>query len=395
MLRNQNVNLSNEIIRAIRSVIGDYDGALHEPVFLGNELNYLEECINSTFVSSVGRYVDQFEEQLAEYTGASFAIAVVNGTAALHVALKVLGVAADDEVLIPALTFTATANAVVYCGATPHFVDSSSDDFGIDSNKLRDYLLEVTEQRGGLCINKKTGRVVRAIIPMHAFGLPSDIDGLCSISRDFNITMVEDAAESLGSFYKNKHTGTFGKVGAVSFNGNKIITTGGGGALLTNDESLAKRIKHITTTAKMPHRWEFHHDEVGYNYRMPNLNAAIGCAQLERLPEYLLKKRQLFNAYLKAFENIGCVKIKGEQDHCASNYWLQCMVLDESIKEKRDEILHATNLAGIMTRPVWNLLCGLEHFSSCPSMDLSAARLLEQCIINIPSGVGVGIFNGS
>ena len=270
----------NQVVDAIRRVAGTKPVGLHEPTFDGNEWKYLKECLDSSYVSSVGKFVDQFEENLAEYTGAKYAISVVNGTSALHIALKLAGVQPGDEVLVPALTFIATANAVSYCGATPHFVDSEEHTLGIDASKLRSYLNLIVDVEFNQSINKVTGKVIRAIVPMHTFGHPSDLDALLSISNDFNIVLVEDAAESLGSYYKGQHTGTFGLLSATSFNGNKTITTGGGGAILTNDEWLAKRAKHLTTTAKKAHQWEYDHDEIGYNYRMPNINAALGCAQL-------------------------------------------------------------------------------------------------------------------
>ena len=382
--------LADEVVAAIRGVVGPNPAPLHEPSFEGNEWLYLKECLDSTFVSSVGKYVDQFESDLASYTGAKYAISVVNGTAALHIALKLSGVQAGDEVLIPAMTFIATANAVTYCNASPHFVDSEEQTFGIDTLKLREYLLSNTSQHSGQCINEKTGRVIRALVPMHTFGHPSDIEGLLSIAHDFNIILVEDAAESLGSFYHGQHTGTFGLFGTLSFNGNKTITTGGGGAILTNNESLAKHAKHITTTSKIPHPWEFLHDEVGYNYRMPNINAALGCAQLEQLPAKLAAKRYLFGEYHDAFAEIKGVTLFKEPQNCQSNYWLQCLVLDENESENRNLILELTNKAGIMTRPVWMLLNELTPFKGLPSMNLSSAYSLAGRIINIPSSPGLG-----
>jgi len=300
-------DLPSQVVTAIRSVVGAGPVALHEPRFTGNEWLYLKECLDSTFVSSVGKFVDRFEHDLAKFTGAKYAIAVVNGTAALHIALKLAGVQAGDEVLVPALTFIATTNAVIYCNATPHFVDSEIGTLGVDAAKLRDYLISHTEQRSGQCINRATGQVIRALVPMHTFGHPVDIDGLIAIAHDFNIVLAEDAAESLGSYYHGQHTGTFGLLGTLSFNGNKTITTGGGGAILTNDAALARHAKHLTTTAKLPHAWEFRHDEIGYNYRLPNLNAALGCAQLEQLPVKLAEKRKLFRRYQTAFSNLQCV----------------------------------------------------------------------------------------
>lgn len=378
-------DLAGEVVCAIRSVVGAGPVALHEPSFTGNEWLYLKECLDSTFVSSVGMFVNRFEDELAKFTGAKYAIAVVNGTAALHIALKLAGVKAGDEVLVPALTFIATTNAVTYCNATPHFVDSEKDTLGVDAAKLRDYLICHTEQRSGYCINRGTGQVIRALVPMHTFGHPVDIDGLLAIANDFNIALVEDAAESLGSYYHGQHTGTFGMMGTLSFNGNKTITTGGGGAILTNDAELARHSKYLTTTAKIPHAWEFRHDEVGYNYRLPNLNAALGCAQLEQLLVKLAAKRNLFVRYKAAFEKVSGVRLMAEPSQCQSNYWLQTLLLDAANADQRDVILGVTNDAGFMTRPAWTLMDELTPFKACPSMDLTMARSLEQRLINIPS----------
>jgi len=382
---NDRSDLPGRVVTAISSVVGAGPVTLHEPSFIGNEWLYLKECLDSTFVSSVGKFVDRFEYDLTKFTGAKYAIAVVNGTAALHIALKLAGVQTSDEVLVPAITFVATSNAVTYCNATPHFVDSEIGTLGIDVAKLRDYLIGHTEQRSGQCINLATGRVIRALVPMHTFGHPFDIDGLLAISHDFNIELVEDAAESLGSYYCGQHTGTFGLLGTLSFNGNKTITTGGGGAILTNDAALAQRAKHLTTTAKLAHAWEFRHDEVGYNYRLPNLNAALGCAQLEQLPVKLSAKKALFARYQIAFEKVVGVKLMSEPAKCQSNYWLQTLLLDEENAYQRDSILRATNDAGFMTRPVWTLMNELTPFKTCPRMDLTMAKSLEQRLINIPS----------
>ena len=387
----KNSNLTLDVISALREVIGTGSVILHEPSFHGNEWIYLKECLDSTFVSSVGKFVDQFEEDLAHYTGSKYAVSVVSGTAALQIALKLAGVQADDEVLIPALTFVATANAVIYCNAIPHFVDSEEYTLGIDASKLREYLQENTSHYSGRCINNNTGRVIRALVPMHAFGHPCDMEGLLSIAQDFNLALVEDAAESLGSFYQGQHTGTFGLFGTLSFNGNKTITTGGGGAILTNNESLARHAKHLTTTAKLPHAWEFRHDEVGYNYRMPNINAALGCAQLEQLTFKLTSKRNLFNRYQAAFADIKGVTLFKEPQNCQSNYWLQTLVLDEDESVMRNLILESTNNDGIMTRPVWVLLSELTPFKHFPSMDLLTAHSLSARIVNIPSSPALGL----
>jgi perosamine synthetase len=385
-----NSNWQQEIVSAIKSVVGDGPLALHEPRFHGNEWSYLKECLDSTFVSSVGKFVDRFEDDLANFTGAKRAVAVVNGTAALHVALRLAGVEAGDEVLLPALTFIATANAVAYCQATPHFVDSEERSLGMDAVALREYLSTITEIRNGQCINSRTGRVIRAMVPMHTFGHPVDIGALLAIAHDFHLQLIEDAAESLGSTVGGQHTGTFGLMGTLSFNGNKTITTGGGGAILTNDVKLGKRAKHITTTAKLPHRWNFVHDEVGFNYRLPNLNAALGCAQLEQLPGFLHDKRRLFERYQAAFANVPGVHLVAEPAGSSSNYWLQTLLLDSAHAEQRDAVLAATNDAGLMTRPIWALMNRLPMYANSPSAPLPVAESLEQRVINIPSSSGLG-----
>lgn len=385
--------LADMVLDAIKAVVGLDSAMLHEPTFQGNEWKYLKECLDSTFVSSVGKFVDQFELELASYTGAKYAVAMVNGSAALHMALMLAGVVRDDEVLIPALTFVATANAVTYCGAMPHFVDSEKQTFGIDIDKLSAYLQANTLQEGGNCINRVTRRVIRAIVPMHVFGHPSNLEGLLKISKDYNIALVEDAAESLGSQYCGRHTGTFGIVGALSFNGNKTITTGGGGALLTNSLELARLAKHLSTTAKIPHQWEYSHDCVAYNYRMPNLNAALGCAQLEILPKLIEAKRKLALEYRNSFSGIEGISFKLEPENCRSNYWLQTIILDSDHANTRDRILEKTNQSGFMTRPVWNLLHKFKQFGNSPKMDLSGAIDLEMTLINIPSSAHLGMGN--
>ena len=378
-------SLSEQVLEAIVEVVGSGPVSLHEPTFDGNEWIYLKECLDSTYVSSAGKFVDKFEADLANFTGAKHAVSVVNGTAALHIALKLAGVKDNDEVLVPALTFVATANAVTYCNATPHFVDSEESTLGMGASKLREYLQATTEQNDGVCINTSTGRVIRAMVPMHTFGHPVDIEGLLSVSKDFNISMVEDAAESLGSYYFGRHTGTFGLLGTLSFNGNKIITTGGGGAILTNNKDVARHAKHLTTTAKVSHKWEFIHDEIGYNYRMPNINAALGCAQLESIQSKLRAKRNLYNSYEKAFAGVSGIKVLKEPDNCKSNYWLQTLFLNNEFANKRDQIIESTNKSGYMTRPAWNLLSNLEPFITSPKMDLPVAEMLIKSLINIPS----------
>ena len=387
---NSNAFIS-QIIEAIIEVVGPGPVALHEPRFDGNEWLYLKECLDSNYVSSVGKYVDQFEQSLANYTGAKYAISVVNGTAALQIALKLAGVNSGEEVLVPALTFVATANAVSHLGAIPHFVDSEESSLGIDVLKLREYLNANTEEQSGLCVNKSTNRVIRALVPMHTFGHPSDLEQLLLIARDFNLVLVEDAAESLGSFYKGKHTGTFGLLGSLSFNGNKTITTGGGGAILTNDEALARRAKHLTTTAKISHKWEFDHDEIGYNYRMPNINAALGCAQIEKLPEKIIAKRELFKRYKEEFKRISGASIFEESSNCQSNYWLQTLLLEDDNLRLRDSLLDASNNIGIRTRPVWKLMSNIAPYGNSPAMSLEGANSLYRRAINLPSSPALSL----
>jgi aminotransferase in exopolysaccharide biosynthesis len=382
------------IVDRIRSVVGDGPVALHEPHFGGNEWAYLKECLDSTFVSSIGPLVDRFELDLATFTGAGHAIAVVNGTAALQVALRLAGVQPGDEVLVPALTFVATANAVTYCGATPHFVDSDARTFGLDPFALHDYLGAVAEVRCGVSVNRATGRVIRAVVPMHVFGHPVELDKLQAVAQQHRLAVIEDAAESLGSWYRGRHTGTFGLLGTLSFNGNKTITTGGGGAILTDDPELAKRAKHLTTTARVPHRWEYRHDDIGYNYRMPNLNAALGCAQLEQLPALLAAKRRLYHRYAGAFSGVRGLRLVAEPPGCRSNYWLQTLLLDESMAVQRDAVLAATNDAGFMTRPSWVLNHRLTVFQRCPSMDLPVAESLDSRLISIPSSAQLAMETG-
>lgn len=365
-----------------REVIG-----LHEPYFQGNEWVYLKDCLDTGWVSSVGQYVDRFERMLAEYTGARRAIAVVNGTAALQICLKMAGVRPNDEVIVPALTFVATANAVAYLHAIPHFVDSNPVNLGIDVEKLDHYLREVTVVKDGECINKITQRRIKAVVPMHVFGHPVDMDALLDLTQRYRLELVEDAAESLGSLYKGKHTGTFGKLSAISFNGNKVITTGGGGAILTNDDKLGEHVKHLISTAKVAHRWAFIHDEIGYNYRMPNINAALGCAQLEQIDQFLLRKRKLAEDYFKVFIDMEEVDFVCEPEYARSNYWLNAIKLADHTEDLRDDILAYTNDMGIMTRPVWQLMHKLEMYENNPRMDLSQSERLEKKVLNIPSSV--------
>lgn len=379
----------NNVMQALKSCLPMEQEkiSLHEPYFGGNEWKYVKECLDTGWVSSVGKYVDQLEQQLAEYTGVKKAVAVVNGTAALHIALILAGVIRDDEVIVPTLTFIATTNAITYCGAIPHFADSEERTLGLDPYKLDAYLQEFAEVRKDGCFNKKTGHRIKAVLPMHTFGHPVDLDPLVEVCQKFKLELIEDAAESLGSFYKGRHTGNWGKLSTLSFNGNKTITTGGGGAILTNDEELGKMAKHITTTAKLPHKWDFYHDQVGFNYRLPNINAALGCAQLEQLPEFLARKRVLAERYMEYFSAMPGMKIFRETNFSQSNYWLNVLLLENDYKQYRDAILEATNSAGIMTRPAWILMHKLSMFTSCPHMDLAVAEDIEARLINIPSSV--------
>jgi perosamine synthetase len=382
-------DLPQQVVRALKRVLGDAPAALHEPRFAGNEWAYLKDCIDSTFVSSVGAYVDRFEADLCRFTGARHAVAVVNGTAALHLALELAGVRARDEVLMPALTFVATANAVSYCGAVPHFVDAEVRSLGIDVAALREHLAASTERRSGLCVNRRTGRVIRALVPMHTFGHPGDIDGLLALAHDYALVLVEDATESLGSLYRGRHTGTFGRLGTLSFNGNKTITTGGGGAILTDDAELARAAKHLSTTAKRAHRWRYEHDRIGYNYRMPNINAALGCAQLEQLAGFLASKRRLHACYQEALAGLPGLSLVNEPDGCASNYWLHAVLLDDAHAPQRDALLQATNDAGFGMRPVWAPMHTLAPYVDCPRMALTMTEAIERRLVNLPSSAGL------
>ncbi|MEM6321135.1 MAG: LegC family aminotransferase [Bacteroidota bacterium] len=359
---------------------------LHEPRFFGNERKYINDAIDSTFVSSVGAYVNLFEEKMAAITGAKYAVALVNGTAALHIAIKLAGVQQGDEVICQPLTFIATANAISYEKATPHFVDVDVDTMGLSPTALRQQLETISEIRSDGCYNKETGKRIAACVPMHTFGHPVRCKELAEVCKEYSIPLIEDAAESLGSYIGEKHTGTFGLLGTFSFNGNKTVTAGGGGAIVTNDEKLAKRVKHITTTAKIPHRWEFKHDEIAYNYRMPNLNAALACAQLEQLPDYLANKRETAKRYADFFENKP-IQFMCEPVNTQSNYWLNAIQLPD--KKERDAFLNYTNDNGIMTRPIWHLLHELDMYQHCPKAALPNSKFLVDRIVNIPSSVRV------
>ncbi|MEK9727746.1 MAG: LegC family aminotransferase [Candidatus Margulisiibacteriota bacterium] len=357
---------------------------LHEPSFSGNEKKYVLDCIDSTFVSSVGKYVDQFEDMVAHYTGAKHAIATVNGTAALHIALLLAGVKENSEVITQPLTFVATCNAIQYCGAKPVFVDVSKRTLGLCPEQLLEFLKNKTRQSANGLINTKSGRVISACVPMHTFGHPAQIDEIVSICSQFNLPIVEDAAESLGSLYKGQHTGTFGLLGTLSFNGNKTITTGGGGMILTNNDELAKQAKHITTTAKVPHKWAYIHDELGYNYRLPNINAALGCAQMEQLNQIIDAKRQLAEKYKLFFKNMGISFIE-QPEGAISNYWLNTIQFKN--KEERDTFLTMSNDQNVMTRPCWELMNHLEYLKPESISHLENAELFSNTLVNIASSV--------
>lgn len=360
---------------------------LHPPCFIGNEKKYLNECIDSTFVSSVGKFVDQFEQMVAEYTGAKKAVVCVNGTNALHMSMMLVGVERGDEVLTQALTFIATCNAISYIGAEPVFIDVDMDTMGLSPKAMRRWLETNTHQESGACYNKTTGRRVKACVPMHTFGHPCKIDEIAQICKEYNIELVEDAAESIGSYYKGQHTGTFGRVGAISFNGNKTITTGGGGMMLFNEEKLAQHAKHLTTQAKVAHRWEFVHDEIGYNYRMPNINAALGCAQMEQLERILADKRDTAQQYKAFFEGHEEIEFFDEPDNCKSNFWFNAVLLKDYAAQQI--FLEYTNNHGIMTRPIWQLMNRLPMFEHCQTDGLANTENLVNRVVNIPSGAKI------
>ena len=380
-----NIDIASKIYLAIREVVGEGKHVLHEPIFLGNEYEYLKNCLDQGHVSATGEYIDKFEKSVASYLGARHAIAVVNGTAALHLALAVSGVSRDEEVLIPGLTFVATANAVSYCGANPHLVDVSPSTLGIDPHKLRLHLQEHSIMQNNLSVNKKTGKVIRAIVPMHTFGHPVEMVDLLSVAKDFNLVVIEDAAESLGSTLNGKHCGTFGDIGTISFNGNKIITTGGGGMVITQNDEIANEVRHISATAKIQHPWKFDHDSIGYNYRMPNLNAALGLAQIEILEERVHKKRRLYEEYSKSFSHVDGVSLFSEPIKARSNYWLQTLILDEKVMGTRDLIIEKLIRNDIFVRSAWNIISDLIPYKNVYSGELKVAHNLFQRIINIPS----------
>jgi perosamine synthetase len=375
----------DEFIKFVRKIYGNKKKIpLHEPKFIGNEKKYLKNCIDTSFVSSVGKFVDKLEKKIAKYTGVKYAIATTNGTSGLHISLILAGVGPNDEVISQPLNFVACCNAISYCKAKPIFVDVDRDTMGLSPSALKSFLEKNTIIKNKICINKKTKNIIRACVPMHSYGHPCRIDEIKKILKEYHIFLIEDAAESLGSFYKKKHTGTFAKLGVISFNGNKIITAGGGGCIITNDKKLAEKAKHLTTTAKLPHKWDFNHDMIGYNYRMPNLNAALLLAQLEKLNNFIINKRNLANKYNFFFKRTD-YKFFKEPKNCKSNYWLNSIILKN--KSQRNKFLKETNFKGIKTRPVWKLMNKLPMFKNSQFDDLKNSKWLEDRVVNIPSSV--------
>ncbi len=365
--------------------------ALHEPSLNGGEAVALQQCLDSGWVSSAGPFVERFEQRLAEVLGAPAVVATVNGTAALHIALLLAGVGPDTEVLVPALTFVATANAVSYCGAVPHFVDSEEATLGLDADRLDAYLRAIADMAGGRPVNRWTGRRLAAVVPVHVFGHPVEMDRLTAVAARWSLPVIEDAAEALGSRYRDRAAGTLAPLAALSFNGNKIVTCGGGGAIVAADPDLAQAARHLTTTAKLPHRWAFVHDRVGFNYRLPNLNAALGLAQLDRLPAFLAAKRALAERYRQAFAGVPGLRLFTEPAGTEGNYWLNALVLDPGQEAAQEGLLAALNDAGILARPAWRLLHRLPMYADCPRMDLPVAESLERRIVNLPSGPGLAM----
>lgn len=374
------------VIAYIKELYGNQEFTpLSVPKFIGNEKKYLDDCIDTTFVSSVGKYVDRFEEEMAKYVGAKKAVVCVSGTNALHMSLMLAGVERNDEVLTQALTFIATCNALSYIGAYPVFIDVDKSTMGLSPDALKSWLVKNSEIRNGQCYNRNSGRRIKACVPMHTFGCPVRIDEIASVCAEYHIELVEDAAESIGSRFKGQHTGTFGKVGAMSFNGNKTITTGGGGMMFFDDVELGNYAKHITTQAKIPHRWEFKHDHIGYNYRMPNINAALGCAQLENLDRYVADKRATAAAYAEFFSHVEGIEFFTEPENCYSNYWLNSVILKD--RDAQLEFLQETNDNGVMTRPIWELMNRLPMFENCENDGLRNSMWLADRVVNIPSSV--------
>jgi perosamine synthetase len=374
-----------QIVNIINKILGKGRHTLHEPYFCGNEWKYVKKTLDENYVSSIGSFVNKFGDQIKKITKSKYAIPVVNGTEALHLSLVACGVKSNDEVLVPTITFVGTANAITYSGATPHFVDSELETLGIDPLKLEKYLEKITIKKGKFYFNKKTKKRIKAIMPVHIFGNICQIDKILKIAKKYNLVVIEDAAEALGSFFKHKHAGTFGLLGCFSFNGNKILTTGGGGAIITNNKLLAEKIKHLSTTAKINHRWEYIHNEVGYNFRMPNINAALGSAQIENLSKFLRSKRKLFLRYCKEFSKVNDVKLIKNPEFSKSNNWLNTIFIKNSTVKKRNKVLSLAQKNRIFLRPVWKPLHTLKHFNKMPKMNLDTAIKIYESCINLPS----------
>jgi perosamine synthetase len=374
-----------QLINIIKKILGKGRHNLHEPYFCGNEWRYVKKTLDDNYVSSIGSFVNKFEDKIKKFTKSKYAISVINGTEALHLSLVACGVKNNDEVLLPTITFAGTANAIVYSGAIPHFVDSEVQSLGIDPLKLEKYLKKITIKKGKFYFNKKTKKRIKAIIPVHIFGNICQIDKILKIAKKYNLIVIEDAAEALGSYFKNRHAGTFGSAGCFSFNGNKILTTGGGGAIITNNKLLAKKIKHLSTTAKINHRWEYIHDAVGYNFRMPNLNAALGSAQIENLNRFLRSKRKLFLRYCKEFSKINNVRLIKNPQFSKSNNWLNTIFINNCSIKKRDHLLSLAHANKIFLRPVWRPLHKLKHFKSMPKMTMKNSEKIYTSCVNLPS----------
>lgn len=381
-MKNFSVSL---ILKSIESIIGKGPHPLHEPSLGKEEIHHVTETIKKNFVSTKGIYVSKFEKKIKKFTKSKYVVSTINGTQALYITLKALGVKANEEVLVPALTFVGTVNAISYIGAEPHFIDSNIKDFGVDCKKLENYLEKIVTFRNNKTINKNTGRVIKAIMPVHVFGQVCDIENIIRLSKKFKLLVIEDAAECLGSFYKKKHLGTFGDAGCLSFNGNKIITTGGGGAIITKNKNLNDKIKHLVTVAKVDHKWEYIHDEIGYNYRMPSLNAAVGLAQINKINRFLKLKRKLFLKYSRIFNNISGVTLFKEKRFAKSNYWLQTIILDQKNIHLKNKLIKFAYNRKIYMRPAWKLISELKPYKKKQKMNLAGAKNIYDSVINLPS----------
>ena len=377
--------MHTQIVNIVKKILGKGRHSLHEPYFCGNEWSYVKKTLDENYVSSIGSFVNKFEDQIKKFTKSKYAISVVNGTEALHLSLVACGVKSNDEVLVPTITFIGTANSIIYSGATPHFIDSEFETLGIDPLKLEKYLEKITIRKGKFYFNKKTKRRIKAIMPVHIFGNICQIDKILKIAKKYKLVVIEDAAEALGSFFKNKHAGNFGLFVCFSFNGNKILTTGGGGAIITDNKLLAKKIKHLSTTAKINHRWEYVHDAVGYNFRMPNINAALGSAQIENLNKFLISKRKLFLKYCKDFSKVNDVRLIKNPEFSKSNNWLNTIFIKNSSIKKRNKVLSFGQKNRIFLRPVWKPLHTLKHLNKMPKMNLDGAKKIYESCINLPS----------